>query len=406
MTYSITLLRNFLVLGCLLFSTTSVADTDPTKLPLFSIEKLEYKGAFRIPSDTYGESSANWASGVITYNPRNHSLFLVGHNHHQAIAEFKIPQIINSKKIEELKTATVIQPFVKILSRLESNPDKLDRITGMHFDHGRLIINAIKYYDAAAKAKDTTIVILNASQLSEIESLQLYQMEGAAQAAGWISPLPPIWREKLDGDLVTGNSSGWPINARLSMGPSAFIGKIRDFIHADIRNGTIPLNKKQFFDLNYPLAEDSRNKQGNNDLHTEVSHAIYGFVIPGTRTYFVIGPSGGHKSGVIYKYARADGTLCPGDCSIDPSDYANYVWLWDVNDWDKVKHGKIRPTSIRPYYYGAFTIPIQRSVSDNRLIGGTFDAKNNNIYLTIDRNDNLAGLYRNPPVIAVFGIKK
>lgn len=402
MKYNITLLQNYLVLGCLLFSTTSSADTEPTELPLFSINQLEYQGAFRLPSNTIGESDVNWANGTLAYNHRNHSIFFVGHNQHQAITEFSIPALSKSVDVSQLKTATVIQEFVRIFNRVKANPDGQDRITGMYYDYGRLIINTIKYYDAEAKAKNTTLVISDSSNLKDIKNLQFYQLDYGAKAAGWISAIPKEWRQKLNADLIVGNGNGRPINGRLSIGPSALSVNIRNITNADLNAGKIALTPLQLFSIDRPLTDDLLNKNLNNKTLTELSRPIYGFIVPKTRTYMVLGSSGGHKSGIGYKLQRKDGA-CPGFCSNDPSDSANYYWLWDIKDWENVITGNKEPHDIKPYDSGV----LNTAFTDEKfkpIIGATFNNFNNTILLTLGGADDNAGKYKNPPLILVYSI--
>jgi|FLYM01.1.fsa_nt_gi hypothetical protein len=399
MTSSITLLRNFLVLGCLLFSTTSFADTEPSELPLFSIEQLEYQGAFRLPANQLGESSANWANGTIAYNHRNHSIFFAGHNQHQAIAEFKIPEIIKSDDIIKLNTAYPIQEFVRLFNRVKSNPDGQDRITGMYFDYGRLIINTMKYYDAAAKAKNTTIVISNVNNLQAAKDLQFYQLEYGARAAGWMSSIPTPWKNLFKADLVVGNGNGRPINARLSIGPSALLTNVRQIVNADLTEGAIPLQPLQLYSLQESLHDDLKNQTRTNKLLTELSRPVYGFIIPNTRTYMVVGSSGGHRSGVGYKLKRKDGSECPGFCANDINDMVNYYWLFDANNWSEVISGQKLASQVQPYSFGELKLPFSTPDNFKPVTGATFSKADNILYISLDRADTFAGDYNNPPLI-------
>ena len=404
MTSSITLLRNFLVLGCLLFSTTSFADTEPTELPLFSIEQLEYQGAFRLPANQLGESSANWANGTIAYNHRNHSIFFAGHNQHQAIAEFKIPEIKIAREITELNTAFPIQSFVRIFNRVKSNPDGQDYITGLHFDYGRLIINTMKYYDAAAKAKNTTLVINDANNLKNVHNLEFYQLEFGARASGWISPIPREWQKTLNADFIVGNGNGRPINSRLSIGPSALGVNLRNIINADLNDSKIETTPYQLFSLKNPLVEDISNSNLNNKILTELSRPAYGFIVPGTSTYMLVGRSSGHKSGIGYKLERKDST-CPGFCPNDPDDEYNYYWLFDVREWIEVLSGRLNYYEVKPYSYGVLKLPYNDE-KFNAVSGATYDNHSNCLYITLDRADNKAGRYNNPPIILAFHLNK
>ncbi|MDD4863065.1 MAG: hypothetical protein PHE38_03520 [Alishewanella agri] len=387
----------------LIFPKTNLAGTDPTELPLFSIEQIEYIGAFRLPARDIGEANANWASGVIAYNHRNNSIFFSGHAQYQAIAEFAIPETSKSSIISELKTASVIQEFIRIFKRTEHNPDKQDTITGMYFDYGRLIINTIKYYDAEAKSKDTTIVINNASKLNRTENLKFSKLEFGAKASGWISKVPTEWQEKLKGDLIIGNSNGWPINGRLSIGPSAFSTYSRRIVNSDITGGVISITPLQMYSLNKPLSKDLLNKELDNLLLTELSKASYGFIIPNTTTYFVIGSSGGHKTGVGYKLQRKNGK-CSGFCSVDPNDLSNYYWLFDIKDWIAVLNGEKEPFQVKPYSYGEFNTPFIHDNKFHAISGASYDEINSILWLSLEKADTSAGKNYNPPLILGYKI--
>ena len=68
-----------------------------------SFSELSYAGAFTLPSDNFGDSSLNYAQGVMEVN--DGSLFIVGHTHDDAIAEFLIPELTASFDINSLKSA-------------------------------------------------------------------------------------------------------------------------------------------------------------------------------------------------------------------------------------------------------------------------------------------------------------
>ena len=398
-TYLVPMFFLLFSLAATTYSSSSNAATEPKDLPLFAIEQLKYHGAFRLPATQLGESSANWANGTLAYNNRNHSLFFVGHNQHQAIAEFSIPKTFESSNIEELKTAVPIQTFVRLFQRVKDNPDGQDRITGLHFDSGRLIINTMKYYDATASAKNTTIVISNAKSLKDAKELSFYQLEHGARAAGWMSSIPTSWRNLLKADLVVGNGNGRPINARLSIGPSALATNIRHIVNADITSGAIALQPLQLYSLQESLHHDLKNQSRSNKLLTELSKPVYGFIIPNTRTYMVVGSSGGHNSGVGYKLKREDGSECPGFCPNDVNDMVNYYWLFDVNNWLEVINGQKHAYQIKPYSFGELKLPFSTTGSFKPVTGATFNEAANILYLALDRADTFAGDYNNPPLI-------
>lgn len=90
---------------------------------------LEYRGAFRLP-DASGGSNWEWSGQAMTYFPAGDpngpddgypgSLFAVGHDHQQQISEISIPVPVKSpqKQLQELPTATTLQPFHEVRGSL------------------------------------------------------------------------------------------------------------------------------------------------------------------------------------------------------------------------------------------------------------------------------------------------
>jgi hypothetical protein len=84
---------------------------------------LVYLGAFRLPGDAPEEVGWMWSGEALAYNPGGDpggpddgfpgSLFGTGHNWNQHVSEVSIPAPVVSpgKDVEELNTATTLQPF-------------------------------------------------------------------------------------------------------------------------------------------------------------------------------------------------------------------------------------------------------------------------------------------------------
>lgn len=106
------------------FTSTSWADTK-----LIQPENLQYKGAFRLPDVSEGSDWAYSGYGMTFYpdgDPAGPSdgypgsLYAVGHDQDQMLSEISIPiPVISSlKKLEDLNTATTLQPFTDIRSSI------------------------------------------------------------------------------------------------------------------------------------------------------------------------------------------------------------------------------------------------------------------------------------------------
>ena len=185
----------------------------------------------------------NYSEGPIEYNTNNHSLFIVGHSHHQAIAEFAIPQLVQSGNINDLNmAANPIQEFSTVLNRTSGgNPQNINRIGGMELISGpngwELIVNAYEYYDAPADNSHATMVIRNPKNLASSNIAGFYEFEGSSgHTSGWISPIPAEWQSSLGATYITGQSSGIPIISRTSVGPSAFAFDPLDLVGTSFRS--------------------------------------------------------------------------------------------------------------------------------------------------------------------------
>lgn len=375
---------------------------EPADLPRLQADAFVYEGAFRLPADEFGISSLNYSEGPIALNPVNQSLFIVGHSHHQAIAEFRIPALVKSDQLGDLNRADPpLQPFYALLDRT-TNDQALDRIGGMLLldtsDGMRLMVNAYEYYDAAGDNTQTSLMVNDAAQLGASVVDGFYTFEGGAgHTSGWMSPIPATWQPLLGGTHLTGQSSGIPIISRTSVGPSAFAF---DPSKVTTASQMIETTRLLDFSLNQPLHDDLENASRSNKIWTHLSRAVYGVIVPGSRTYVTVGYSGGHESGVCYKCTQNNGNLCGGYCAPDAADYGAYYWLWDVNDLVEVKEGRLSGDAVRPYAFGELEMPFR--AGEPQIGGGAFDPQSGLLYLTLQKADTQAGTYANPPVVLAY----
>ena len=349
----------------------------------------------------------NFSEGPIAFNPDRQSLFIVGHSHQQAIAEFAIPELVDSTVLTELNMAgDPIQPFAAILNRArEGNSEGNNRIGGMLYvpgpDGPELLVNAYEYYDAPGDNTLSMLVIRDANELANADIDGYFQVQGRpGHTAGWMSPVPVQWRSVLGGDFLTGNSSGIPIISRTSVGPSAFVFNPLDIVGKKSVSTPISTTTLLDFSLAHRLHDDLSNESRQNDLWNHLSRAVYGIIIPGTRTYATFGHSGGNESGIGYKIVQGNGRRTGGYSSFAVKDNYHYYWLWDVNDLVRVRAGEIKPHEVRPYEHGIFRTPF--ADSSHRLGGGAFDASTGRIYLTAQKADRKQGTYANPPVVMAY----
>lgn len=401
-----------IVVVMLLMALPCSADTssDLSNLPLITYSDFKYTGAFRLPKKPNGDSRVGNSEGPITLGADGKTFFIVSHPRQQAIAEYMIPELVISRDLSKLAMAVNVQPFTKVLDRPKTgNPQNMNRIGGMEYVDGELIVNTYEYYDANTDATHTTLVIRDAGKLASSTVDGYHQYEAKAHASGWISPIPPTLHALLGGTHIAGHSSGKPINSRHSVGPSAFVINPREDIVGGRAPGMIKTTPLLDFSLKNIVGDAKgqrgdylKNKDGKNKLWTHLSRASYGFIIPGTRTYATIGFSGGHESGVGYKLTRSNGTSCPGYCSGEITDNHNYYWLWDLNDLLAVKNGTIKPYDVLPYEYGIIDTPFDNSSRRTKIVGGAYDGDTGILYLTLVGADTTQGRYEAQPVIIAY----
>lgn len=375
-------------------------------LPRYDIGSLQYVGGFKFPSGTLGESDASYAEGQIALGSGGSTMYLVGNVNQQAIGEFKIPTLINSLSAKDFNTASVVQNFSRVLSRPETgNPQAMDRIGGMEYLNGQLVVNTYIYYDAPATATQTTLVIKDATKLSTSAVAGYHSFSPHAHASGWMSPIPTEWQAALGGTYIAGNSSGVPIISRLSVGPTAFVFDPTNPLLGNLSPSNISMSTLMDFSLDHAMGIGSQtfndymyNVSKTNTLWSHLSRASYGFIVPGTRTYMVVGYNGGMTSGIGYKATQENGYVCPGACAYLSTDYSNYYWLFDLNDMLKVKAGQLPAYQMLPYAYGKLNLPYAQN-GYNEIIGADFDSSKGLLYLSLQSGDRLDYGW-NPSVVA------
>jgi hypothetical protein len=410
---SILILISLFLSGCDMNRNNTTTDSQ-----LWQWKQIEYAGGFRVMGGKVGEGEYSilaYSPGVFTIDEDSNSLFMVTHDYEQGFGEINLPELTLSEDPNDfIQADRVIQKFQDIY---ETDRDVTGiggyfRVTGLYKTNNQLIVNYMNWYDAPGTETDTTMVFKDASNLKESELIGPFQLEGKAHAGGWISPIPDEWQTKLGGTHISGMSQG-SIISRLSVGPSAFIWTPKDDLLNANQGGALKTITALDYSLQHMLHDTNiynqerdgtdnilynRVKGKINDLWTVSSSAAYGFIIPGTSTYLVVGHSAGHGPlGLGYKITQDTGHLCGGPCPYVASDKYNYYWLYDVNDLVSVVDGDIEPWEVRPYDYGIFdTIG-----NTNTLTGAYYDANKDLLYIALKNGDQIP-TYDKPPLFLAY----
>ena len=63
----------------------------------------------------------------------------------------------------------------------------------------------------------------------------------------------------------------------------------------------------------------------------------------------------------LVQIVQDNGKRTGGYSSYAVKDNYHYYWLWDVNDFVRVRAGEVEPHDVRPYEYGIFRTPFAGS---------------------------------------------
>jgi hypothetical protein len=362
---------------------------------------IEYLGAFRVLAS--GQSTSDYAIGRLGYNPDNNSIFMAGHAHHNALAEFAIPAELSiEKNPANIPEAAVLQKYVQVLQKKEVG-NTTDKIAGILYYEQNLLVSSEIWYDGGASNADNLQVFSNAHNLSSSTFKGMLQLDGKATAAGYMFKVPTELRERIGSEYITGWATNNAIVSRYSHGPSLYRFKPEQAVDAVLSvDRTIDTDALMVF----PYSEDKQLVQGS-DLYTldvspiwgPVTHAPYGFIIPGTTYFLAIGRHTGIHSGIGYKITQSNGNICAGPCSFDSDDVYNYFWIFDVEDMLNAA----KPWLVQPITYGKWSHPYDKN-GTRGVIGGTFDDQHNVLYLTISGAAQI-GAYDTPPLIIGYKVK-
>ena len=380
-------------------SSSTPAPSDLSKLPLLNQSNLEYLGAFRVPTDTIGESSIAYGGTAIAFNPANNSLFIAGHPHDRAVAEIAIPNTLSKDtSISRLTSATFLQPFTKILPKIPNIPSNLHAdytaIGGMMVHNGQLVGTLYHTYDSSGSVRDSHFK-LSSTNLASATATGLYRLGdmGGGFVGGAMAAIPKEWQSVLGAPAFTGQG-GISIISRSSFGPAAF-----GFDPDKLGSGTNAVTPYVYYDEAHPTLGGF-----GSDGPTLFNGTAKGFspvFIPETRSVLVFGTIGTGK----YYYGEGRDANDPyrdgkGNHSVG-GNYTWKTWAYDALDFAAVKNGQKQPWEITPYASWDFLPPIS---SPARYSGGAaYDPATGRLYLAETGVDTTRST-RPAPIINVYQV--
>ena len=361
---------------------------------------IEYLGAFRALAD--GNSSSNYAVGILGHNPDNNSLFMVGHSHHNSIAEFAIPDELSlAEEASDIPQADVLQEYVSILDKKDAGR-QTDKIDGLLYYKQNLLVTSEIWYDAPGTNEDNLQVFSNPNDLVTSPYKGMLQIQGAARSAGYMSKIPANLVATLGSEYLVGWASNHSITSRYSQGPSLNLFNPQDAVDADITvNTAVAVVPKMVFPFGVKQIVGGSNsyKLDISPIWGPNAKAKYGFIIPGTSLFMAIGSHGGIHSGIGYKITQDNGNLCGGPCTYKVDDNYNYFWLFDINDMLTVED----PWLVQPISYGKWSHPYDKA-GEHGILGASYDDATGTLYMSLSGAGQV-GTYDRPPLILAYKVE-
>ncbi len=427
-----------------------------TKDKLLRQSDFTYLGAFKVPKADMGGPQwhgLSYGGSVIAYNPKNNSLFIVGHDQDQLVAEIGIPEVVNSSKMSDLKTAPILQNLVDITEGKANTLTKERgglyngiKIGGLLVYGEKLVGTVYAYFDAAHEAVYSHFTSgLNLTDKGDFKGMfqvgtKSNPVPQAGMVAGYMAPIPANWQSILGSTTLTGQSC-LAIIGRTSSGPAAFA-----FNPDQLSELPAPVTAL----LYYPIDHQTIGTYYTSYTTYNKGSANIGMVFPsGSKSILFIGQQGmgppcygpgtkiAAEQGNRYNSPPPNNT-CGGvvmtdtadPCCYDPTNlnkgahaypYADFVWAYDADDLNRVKNkgrvvdnpsanlvDSVLPTSnekyepwfIKPYDMWQISYPtLQRNFGSVRSGAAAYDETTHKLYIVQTFVDDQW------PIIHVFEIK-
>jgi len=349
---------------------------------------LVYEGAFRLPAEPMDDSSFAYGGTALAFNPARNSLFLVGHDWQQKVAEIGIPEIRAGSSLRRLATARVIQPLVDPTEgKRGAVGENTVKIGGLLAYRGQLYLTAYVYYDAMGSQRLSHFVSgTDLTRQGDVRGPYKVGEIGAGFVSGYFGMIPAAWQQALGGTVLNGQCC-LSIISRTSFGPAAFaIDPAR--LGTDDPLPATPL-------VYYPAAHRLAPGDTQSTLFT-LATEIKGVVFhEGTRSVLFFGRHG------LGEYCYGPGTADPKRAGqpadggvdrwcFDPTTeskgthtypYSYYVWAYDANDLADVKAARKSPWDVKPY--ATWSVPLPFSAEGHAVLNGaTYDPESGRIFVS------------------------
>ena len=298
------LVRTVAVLAALWILAEFQARATQESLRLLRQSDLVYQGAFRLPSGAVGTSSFAYGGTALAFNATRRSLFIVGHDWHQQVAEVTIPEPRTAHGCWQPcgghRDATFSDATEGTMGRVGEGNVK---VGGLLPYQGRLFQTAYLYYDAAGTQTMSHFVSgMDLTVKGDVTGPFRVGKLGAGFVSGYFAEIPAAWRASLGGPVLNGNCC-LGIISRTSYGPAAFAIDPLDIGTKD----PVPATPLLYYAAAHPLLEPGAEGDGWGNT----SRLFNGT----TEVTGVVFPEG--ASSVLFFGRQGVGTFCYGPGTAD-----------------------------------------------------------------------------------------
>lgn len=349
---------------------------------LIEASDLRYVGAFRLPRGSFGapvHDGFAYGGTALAYHRGQGSLFLVGHDWHQLVAEVRIPSITNARRVDGLATAAVVQPFADVT---EGNRGRIKerggvyaataKIGGLLVHEGKLYGTVFAYYDGASEAALSHFRSgLKLSAVGDFEGMFRVGEQNPGFVAGYMASVPADWVSALGGQVLTG-SCCLSVIGRTSLGPAA-----ASLDPSELRpSAGAPASLLVGYPLAHPL--DGQGWDTTNGF-ANGSTEVKGLVFPeGSRSLLFFGRHGAGP----FCYGTGEECKDPADGSKGTHGYPYryQAWAYDARDLAEVRTEGRKPWSVRPTSVWTFDLPFDTGGA--RIGGAAYDPDRGRVFLS------------------------
>lgn len=392
-------------------------NTERTKL---TQNDFTYVGAFRLPKETNGSSRFGYGGGALAFNPQGDpngtndgypgSLYIVGHEHHQQVAEVKIPvpKDQRGKSLHDLATANFLHGFVDITEGKGATFDaghgwRLDGLAYLNAQGsqttGKIYWTARTYYNV--DTSDDLSHGMSDANLSAVNAQGMWRLGEftGMMTGGYIFPVPSYFADSYLGGkrLISGLFTQQGVSAT-SQGPAMFA--YAPWLESGLTNGKKLSTQSLLYYPYKPIFRGPYNDPISNFPDHQVPDHWEAAAWVNTLTKHAVVVVGRRAMGETF-YGDGRATDCDSYKGYHGEPFEPRIVFYDPADLALSAQGKKDPTTIVPYLEWNPSEFVTETC-EGELTGSVYDEQNKLLYVLHTNADRVDG--EPTPLIYVFRV--